>query len=393
MLDRYSTLDMRMLWGEKERYERWKSIEVCVLKVGCDMGYIPHKTVTAAMAVEIDVNRIMDIERTTRHDVEAFVQFMESEMGQHGSMVHWGVCSSDIVDTGYAMAMRGALGMVTKEMQLLRTQLRKMAFEYSTCPMAGRTHGKHAEPITLGLRIMGWYHEISRCTKRVINSSLGIRYGKISGSVGTYSRLSPATEERVLDMLGLKVEKVSTQIIPRDRYAEVFCALAITAGSLGRIANDLRLMSIEEVDEAREGFGDNQVGSSSMPHKRNPIGLENICGLSRIIRGYAMMGLSNMETWDENDISHSSVERVAGPDATSLTHTAVIRLRGILETIRFDTGSMARKAQKLRDYQGSAMSKMVGGFRRQEAFDLARNEANPVNLEQSLMYVGEIMKR
>ncbi len=333
MLDRYSTQEMRHLWSPENQYASWLKVEMAALWAMEQQGIVPPGTYQELEAANLkpDPAAIEEIEAVTRHDVIAFLTHMEQQGGDVAKWLHFGMTSSDMLDTSLALRLVEALDLILEAAGRLADALAKQARTHVTTLMVGRTHGIHAEPTTLGLMFAGWYAEMQRSISRVQDARNQAAYGKISGAVGTYGHLSPEIERMALERLGLKPETVSTQVVPRDRHAQVLAALAMMAGSLERFAVNLRHMQRTEVSEAFEPFGSGQKGSSAMPHKRNPILLENITGLARTVRGYVMPALENMALWHERDISHSSVERVILPDATSLMQFALLRMSRVIE--------------------------------------------------------------
>jgi len=333
MIQRYSRPEVASLWDDSYRFELWLEIELAVCREMEKAGTVPSGTadqVRAAAAGKLDAERILEIEATTRHDVIAFLTHVEQLAGEPARWLHLGMTSSDVLDTCLALQTCRALDKVTVGIGGLLQALAKRAREHAKTPMIGRSHGIHAEPITAGLTFARWHAELSRAADRVARARQAIAVGKIAGAVGVYGNLDPAIEAGALGALGLRAETVATQIVARDRHAEVLCALALLGTAVEQIALGVRHWQRTEVGEAEEGFSKGQKGSSAMPHKKNPILSENLCGLARLLRSYAQAGLEDVALWHERDISHSSVERVAMPDATILADFMVARATSLV---------------------------------------------------------------
>ena len=332
MIDRYTRPEMGQIWTLENRYRAWLEVELAVCEGWAELGRIPAEAVDVIRRkAVIDVDRIQEIEQTTRHDVIAFLTSLEEKIGPEARYIHLGCTSSDIVDTanGYLFLQAGKL--ILADMETLLASLRRLAEKYKGVLCMGRTHGIHAEPTSFGLKMVGFYAEFVRHLERVKAGLESVRVGKLSGAVGTYAFLSPELEAGALKRLGLEVDPHSTQIVQRDRYAHFFTSLAILAGGVERLCVELRHLQRTEVLEVEEGFGKGQKGSSAMPHKKNPISAENMCGLARLLRGNALASLENQALWHERDISHSSVERVIMPDSTILADYILNRLARLLD--------------------------------------------------------------
>src|SRR5262252_5558793 len=316
MIPRYTHPEMGRIWSDQRRYETWLLVETAAAEAMAAAGIVPAE---AARDIRdrgaFDVARIEEIERTTQHDVIAFTTAVAEKVGPSARWLHFGMTSSDAIDTAQALQMREACDLILKDLDLLSDAIRDRAVEYRYTPMIGRTHGVHAEPMTFGLKLALWYAELSRDIERVTRARSVINVGKISGAVGTYAHLPPTIEAEVCRRLGLEPAPVASQIIQRDRHAELLSALAITAASLEKFALEIRGLQKTEIGEVEEPFAKGQKGSSAMPHKRNPIGCEQIVGMARLLRGNAHAALENVALWHERDISHSSVERVILPDS------------------------------------------------------------------------------
>ena len=332
MIDRYTRPEMGQIWTLENRYRAWLEVELAVCEGWAELGRIPAEAVDVIRRkAVIDVDRIQEIEQTTRHDVIAFLTSLEEKIGPEARYIHLGCTSSDIVDTanGYLFLQAGKL--ILADMETLLASLRRLAEKYKGVLCMGRTHGIHAEPTSFGLKMVGFYAEFARHLERVKAGLESVRVGKLSGAVGTYAFLSPELEAGALKRLGLEVDPHSTQIVQRDRYAHFFTSLAILAGGVERLCVELRHLQRTEVLEVEEGFGKGQKGSSAMPHKKTPISAENMCGLARLLRGNALASLENQALWHERDISHSSVERVIMPDSTILADYILNRLARLLD--------------------------------------------------------------
>jgi adenylosuccinate lyase len=350
MIDRYTLPEMGALWREQSKFQKWLEVELAVCEVHAEMGTIPQEVLDEIKSrASFSVERINEIEKTTNHDVIAFTTNLAENIGEASRFVHYGLTSSDVVDTANALLLRDACDILLKKIDALLEALKQRAFEFKDTPQIGRTHGIHAEPTSFGLTFALWYAEMRRNRKRLKRARKAVAVGKISGAVGAFALLDPAVEEKVCARLGLKPAPVSTQIIQRDRYAEYLSTLAIIASSLDKFALNIRHWQRTEVGEAQEHFAVGQKGSSAMPHKRNPIISERICGIARIVRANSLVGLENVALWHERDISHSSAERVVLPDssialdymlhkATSLIEGLVVYPQRMLENLRATKG-------------------------------------------------------
>src|ERR671915_609044 len=334
MIKRYTLPEMGALWSEQNKFQKWLDVELAVCEVHAEMGTVPREAVEeikrkAAFTVE----RINEIERTTDHDVIAFTTALAESIGEPARFVHYGLTSSDVVDTANALLLRDACDLLLAKTDALLGVLRRRAFEFRDTPQVGRTHGVHAEPTSFGLTFALWYDETRRNRVRLERAREAVAVGKVSGAVGAFAHLHPEVEERVCARLGLRPAPVSTQIIQRDRYAEYLCTLAVAASSLDKFALQVRHWQRTEVREAQEQFKRGQKGSSAMPHKRNPILSERICGMARVVRGYAVAGLESVALWHERDISHSSAERVVLPDSSIALDYMLARTASLIDTL------------------------------------------------------------
>ena len=348
MIDRYTRPEMGKLWSEEGRLGRWLEVELGVVEALAERGEVPVAAAHALRArARIDPARMRAIEAEVQHDVIAFVSAVAETVGDEGRYLHLGMTSSDVVDTAFALQLRDAADLLLAGLDRLRAAVRAQALRHRRTPMIGRTHGIHAEPITFGLKCASWYTELGRGRRGLAAARRAIAYGKLSGAVGSFANIAPAVEAAVCERLGLTPEPVATQVVPRDRHATFFTQLAIVAGTCERIATEIRHLQRTEVGEAAEPFGRGQKGSSAMPHKRNPILSENLCGLARLVRGYALGALEDMALWHERDISHSSVERVIGPDATIVLDFMLARLSGVVEGLEVRADAMAANLARL----------------------------------------------
>jgi len=334
VIPRYSREKMSAIWSPENRYQKWLDIEILACEAMTQMGNIPEYSLkNIKEKAAFDVARIEEIEKTTKHDVIAFLTSVTERVGEDGRFIHMGLTSSDILDTSLAVLLKEASDILIDDLNQLLLVLRNKAAEHRDTLMIGRSHGIHAEPITFGLKMALWYQEMERNLTRMIRAKETISYGKISGAVGTFSFIDPSVEEYVCHKMGLKPAPVSSQIVQRDRHAEFFTTLAIIASSLDKFSQEIRLLQRTEVREAEEYFTPGQKGSSAMPHKRNPVLSENLSGLARLMRSYALASLEDIALWHERDISHSSVERVIAPDATILLDFMLNRFTALVSKL------------------------------------------------------------
>ena len=334
MIPRYSREKMAAIWSQENKYAKWLDVEVAACEAMVKLGLAPAAAVENIKAkAVINVARIDEIEKVTRHDVIAFVSSLTEVIGQDGRFIHMGLTSSDVLDTALAVQLKEASGLLLEDLDQLLAVLKRRALEHQKTLMIGRSHGIHAEPITFGLKMALWYAEMRRNRARLERASETVSCGKISSAVGTFSFVDPFVEEYVCKKLGLAPAPVASQIVQRDRHAEFFSTLAIIASSLDKFAQEIRLLQRTEVREAEEYFSPGQKGSSAMPHKRNPVLSENISGLARLVRSYAIAALEDVALWHERDISHSSVERVIAPDATIVLDFMLGRFTGLMDKL------------------------------------------------------------
>ena len=334
MIPRYSREKMAAIWSPENRYAKWLDVEVAACEAMVKLGRVPAEALENIQAkAVINTARIDEIEKVTRHDVIAFVSSLTEVIGEDGRFIHMGLTSSDVLDTALAVQLKEASGLLLEDLDQLLAVLKRRALEHKKTLMIGRSHGIHAEPITFGLKLALWYAEMRRNRARLERAREAVSCGKISGAVGTFSFVDPFVEEYVCEKLGLAPAPVASQIVQRDRHAEFFSTLAIVASSLDKFAQEIRLLQRTEVREAEEYFSPGQKGSSAMPHKRNPVLSENISGLSRLVRSYALAALEDVALWHERDISHSSVERVIAPDATIALDFMLGRFTGLMDKL------------------------------------------------------------
>jgi adenylosuccinate lyase len=332
MIPRYTRPEMGRLWDTETKYQKWLDVEIAVCEAWAELGEIPKNSLKVIKKkARFDIQRIDEIEEVVKHDVIAFLTSIAQNIGPEARFIHKGLTSSDILDTAVSLILRQASDIIIKDIHELMDVLKRQAYKYKDTPMMGRSHGVHAEPITFGLKFALWFEDMRRNLERMKRAKDVISVGKLSGAVGTFSNIPPVIEEKVCKRLGLKPEPVATQVVQRDRYAEYLTTLALIAASVEKIAVEIRHLQRTEVLEAEEPFMAGQKGSSAMPHKRNPVGCENLSGLARLVRSNALASLENVALWHERDISHSSVERVIIPDSSILVDYMLDRLRRILE--------------------------------------------------------------
>jgi len=379
MIERYSTPEMNAVWSEERKLAVWKEVETLVVEAWTELGVAPAEAAEAARrAPEVDPAAWKIREAITHHDVAAFVDLLSASLEDGSEWIHFGLTSSDVLDTASGVLLKEAGELLLDAVQDLFTATKARAFEFKDAIMIGRTHGIWAEPTSFGLKLANWAFEIQRDHERLVDAVNGISFGKISGAVGTYAHTPPNVESYVCARLGLNSEPASTQVIPRDRHAHFLSVLALIGSSIERFATEIRHLQRSEVGEVREAFRSGQKGSSAMPHKRNPIASENLTGVSRLLRGYASAGLENVALWHERDISHSSVERVALPDATILLHYALQRMRLIVETLVVDTERMQTNLAATRglvNSQAVLLALIDSGLTRDEAYRIVQRNA------------------
>ena len=380
MIPRYTPADFADLWSSARRFAVWLEVELAACESMEEAGLVPRGTAAAIRAkkIRLDPARIDEIERTTKHDVIAFLTHVEEVAGIEARWLHRGMTSSDVLDTSLAVLLRDAADALLVRCDVLLVALAGRAREHAQTPMMGRSHGIFAEPVTFGLALAGHHAEVSRARRRLAAAREEIAVGKIAGAVGTYAHLSPEIEARALAALGLRAETVSTQIVARDRHAAFFAALALVAAAIERLATNVRHWQRSEVAEAEEPFTAGQKGSSAMPHKRNPIISENLCGLARVVRAAVVPALEDVALWHERDISHSSVERMIAPDATATLAFMLDRARALVEKLVVYPEGMRRnldRAAELYFSEAVLLALVESGLPRQEAYVLVQRNA------------------
>ncbi|MDE2333092.1 MAG: adenylosuccinate lyase [Rhodospirillales bacterium] len=387
MIPRYTRPQMAAIWAPENRYRIWFEIEALAAEAMAELGAIPAASACAIRAKggaklaaigPADIERIDAIERETRHDVIAFLTWLAEAIGEDSRFVHLGMTSSDVLDTCLSVQLTQAADLLLADLDALLAALKRRAFEHKHTLTAGRSHGIHAEPTSFGLKLAGHYAEFARHRRRVETARAEVAVAAISGAVGTYAHLDPRVEQHVAAKLGLAVETVSTQVIPRDRHAAFFCALALVASGIERLAIEVRHLQRSEVREAEEFFHPGQKGSSAMPHKRNPVLSENLTGLARLVRSAAIPALENVALWHERDISHSSVERGIAPDATVTLDFALARLAGMIDKLVVYPGRMAANLESLGGvvHSGEVLLALArAGLSREEAYRVVQAQA------------------
>jgi len=382
MIPRYTRPEMGRIWSDESKFRAWLEVEIATAEVEAEAGLIPER---AARAIRrkgrFSVEGILEIEKQVKHDVIAFTTNVAESIGREGRYLHYGLTSNDVVDTAQALQIREASQLLHAGLQRLGEVLKKRAFEFKHTPMVGRTHGIHAEPITFGWKLANWYAENERNTERLEYAAEQMRVGKLSGAVGTYAHLSPALERKICARLGLRPAPIASQVIQRDRHAFYLCTLAVIASSLDKIALEIRGLQRTEVREVEEYFSSGQKGSSAMPHKRNPVTAEQICGLARVVRANAQAALENVALWHERDISHSSVERVILPDSTILLDYMIDRTAKLVGTMFVYSERMRENLDLLKGliFSGQLLLDLVEkGAAREEAYQWVQHSAMEV---------------
>jgi len=379
LIGRYSLPQMEEIWSEENKYKKWLEIEIAVCKAKAELGEIPKKV---AKKIEnnskLDLERIKEIEKTTRHDMLAFIESINEKLGNESKYVHQGLTSSDIKDTARALQMKESVELILKDLNKMKKVLKEKAILHKKTIMIGRTHGVHAEPVTWGLKMALWYEEIKRHIKRMENILDLVSVGQVSGAVGTYTSVSPKIEEEVCKKLGLKPAPISNQIMQRDRQSDFLNHLALIAASLEKFATEIRNLQRTDILEVEEGFRKGQKGSSAMPHKKNPIVCERITGLARVVRGNVVPGLENISLWHERDLTHSSVERVILPDSSILVDYALQKFKEVLEELKINKDNMRKNMDRTHGliFSQRVMLALVDkGLEREDAYEMAQRNA------------------
>lgn len=390
MIERYSIPEMREIWTTKSRYSRWLEIELLAVEARVESGSVPLEDFKRIKEkASFDIDRVAEIENTVRHDVIAFLTSVSESLGPESRHIHYGMTSSDILDTCFATQIKDSGELIMKELDALGEALKSLVQRTRGVLCIGRSHGMFAEPTTLGLKFAGFYSEYLRVRKRLDDGLNSACVGKISGAVGTYAHLDPAVEEYVCGKLGIGIENVATQVVARDRHADFVYALAATGGLLDRLGTEVRHLQRSEVGEVEESFGKGQKGSSAMPHKRNPIVSERLCGLARMLRGYLVPSLENTVLWHERDISHSSAERFIFPDACGITLYALRKAVSLVSGLRIFPKAVANNIDSAGDRffsQTILLALIDAGLTREEAYRLVQNVAmNAMESEKGLL--------
>ncbi|KMZ43011.1 MULTISPECIES: adenylosuccinate lyase [Bacillales] len=379
MIERYSRPEMRAIWTEENKFKAWLEVEILACEAWSKLGVIPEEDVKKLWdKATFDINRIYEIEEETRHDVVAFTRAVSETLGEEKKWVHYGLTSTDVVDTALSYLLRQANEILEKDIEDFIEILADKAREHKDTVCMGRTHGVHAEPTTFGLKLALWHEEMKRNLARFQAAKKEVAFGKISGAVGTYANIDPFVEAYVCEKLGLSAAPISTQTLQRDRHAEYMATLALIATSLEKFATEIRGLQKSEMREVEEAFAKGQKGSSAMPHKRNPIGSENICGLARVIRGHMLTSYENVSLWHERDISHSSAERVILPDATQALNYMLRRFMNIVKNLTVFPENMKRNMDRTFGliYSQQVMLKLIEkGMSREQAYDTVQPRA------------------
>lgn len=376
MIERYTRPEMGKIWTDENRYDAWLEVEILASEAWAEMGEIPKEDVKKIREnASFDVNRILEIEKETRHDVVAFTRAVSESLGNESKWIHYGLTSTDVVDTAYGYLLKQANDILRADLRCFTDVIGEKAKAHKQTVMMGRTHGVHAEPTTFGLKLALWYAEMTRNIERFEHAAKGVEAGKISGAVGTFANTPPTVEAYVCEKIGIRAQDISTQVLPRDLHAEYVSAMAIIATSIEKFATEIRGLQKSETREVEEFFAKGQKGSSAMPHKRNPIGSENMTGLARVIRGHVLTAMDNMVLWHERDISHSSAERIIIPDTTILLDYMLNRFSGLVENLTVFPENMKRNMDATFGliYSQRVLLKLIDkGMTREEAYDLVQ---------------------
>lgn len=379
MIERYTRKEMGNIWSMENKFRKWLEVEIAVCEAWAELGKIPQDALKEIKEkADFDLKRIDEIEATVKHDVIAFLTAVAEKVGPVSRYIHMGLTSSDVVDTALALQMREAANLIMEDLKKIKELFRQKAFQYKDTICMGRSHGVHAEPTSFGLRFALWYEEAGRNIERLASAIERISVGKISGAVGTFSNIPPEIEEIALKKLGLKPEPVATQVVQRDRHAEFLSVLALIAAMVEKVAVEIRHLQRTEVLEAEEPFTEGQKGSSAMPHKRNPVGCENLSGLARLVRSNAFASFENIALWHDRDISHSSVERVIIPDNCILVDYMLNRLYGIIKDLRVYPERMLKNIELsygLYNSQRVLLALVEKGLTREEAYKIVQSNA------------------
>lgn len=403
MISRYTLPEMGKIWTEENRFQTMLEVEISACEAMAELNLIPKKSAqTIRRKAKFKISEIAEFERVTKHDVTAFLKSVGKSVGPDARFIHKGLTSSDVLDTALSLQIREALDLLISNTEVFIRLLRHQAVRWETTPMMGRSHGVHAEPVTLGLKFLLFYEEFKRALLRLQVAREGISFGKISGAVGTFANIDPRVEERSMKIMGLKPAPVSTQVLQRDRHAEVLTALAIFGGSLEKLATEVRHLQKTETLEVEEPFSEGQTGSSAMPHKRNPVNSERVAGLARVLRGNALAGLENIALWHERDITHSSVERIVLPDSFILAHFMLKEMMAVIKGLHIYPENMRENIWRTRGLifsQRVLLALIDKGLSRDEAYKTVQKYSllvwkdKRLNLKDVLMQDAEMSAR
>ena len=379
MIERYSLPEIKKIWTEENKFDKWLEIEIAVCEALAEVGEIPQKDVEKIKEnASFTVERIKEIEQETRHDILAFLTAVSESLGEESKYIHLGLTSSDIKDTARALQMKEAVELILASLKDLKETLKKQAIKYKKQIMIGRTHGVHAEPVTLGLKFANWFSEINRSIKRTENLLEQVSVGKISGAVGTFANINPKVEEIACQSLGIKAAAISSQILQRDRHADYLATLGIIASSLDKFATEIRNLQRTDILEVEELFTSGQKGSSAMPHKKNPIVCERISGLSRVVKSNVQTGFDNVNLWHERDLTHSSPERIVLPDSSILVYYMLEKFRAVADNLKVHADNMKDNLNKTRGliFSQKVMLELVDkGLLRDDAYEIVQRNA------------------
>lgn len=376
MIERYTRPEMGQIWSEQNHYQAWLDVEIAATNAWVEQGEVPAEDAKKIQDnATFTVERVAEIEKTTHHDIVAFTRTVSESLGAEKKWVHFGLTSTDVVDTANGVQLKQANELLRKDLLMFKDTVAKQARKYKNTVMMGRTHGVHAEPTTFGLKLLRWYTELERDIKRFDAAAAGVNSGKISGAVGTYANVPPEVEKSVMNQLGLNRQPITSQVLPRDLHADYIATLGLIATGLEEFATEIRGLQRSEIHEVEEHFAAGQKGSSSMPHKRNPIGSENICGLARVIRGHIQTAYENIPLWHERDISHSSTERIILPDTTILLDYMLNRFNKIVANLTVFPETMKKNMTRTYGliYSQRLLLKLIEkGLSREQAYDLVQ---------------------
>ncbi len=378
MIERYSRPQMKRVWSDENKFAKWLDVEIAVCEAGADLGVIPREAVSKIKLGWVNLKRMEEILKETHHDMTAFLGSVAESLGSESRFIHLGLTSSDVIDTALSLQLVEATELLTRDIKELISVLAEKAIKYKYTPMVGRTHGVHAEPTSFGLKLALWVEEMNRNRLRLNEAMKAVAVGKISGAVGTYAMLSPEVEEKACARLRLTPAPVSSQILQRDRHAQFVTTLAIISSSLEKFATEIRSLQRTETREVEEPFGSGQTGSSAMPHKRNPELCERVCGLARLVRGYALTSMENITLWHERDISHSSTERIILPDSCLILDYSLALFTSVMKGLQIYPQRMKRNLELTRGLifsQRVMLALIDKGLSRQKAYELVQRKA------------------